>query len=35
MGTQIECLAVGNSFLEKETQDGKLRAESHAAFELD
>ncbi len=35
MGTEIEYLAVGNTFLKKEAQDRKLRGEYHAAFELD
>jgi carbamoyltransferase len=35
MGTQIECLAVGNCWLKKEDQDPALKKNYEAAFELD
>ena len=35
MGTEIECLAVGNSFLRKEDQDQSLKQDYKNAFELD
>jgi len=35
MGTEIECLAVGNCFLRKEDQDPSLKLDYKEAFELD
>jgi carbamoyltransferase len=35
MGTEIECLAVGNCFLAKDDQDPKLKLNYESAFELD
>lgn len=35
MGTEIECLVVGNCFLRKEDQDEKLKLDYKEAFELD
>jgi carbamoyltransferase len=35
MGTEIEALAVGNCFLQKEEQDASLRRDYKGAFELD
>ncbi len=35
MGTEIECLAVGNAFLEKNRQDPALKQDYKDAFELD
>jgi carbamoyltransferase len=35
MGTEIEVLAIGNCFLQKEEQDASLRRDYKGAFELD
>ncbi|WP_151446699.1 carbamoyltransferase family protein [Lacisediminimonas profundi] len=35
MGTELDCLAVGNCFLEKSEQDAALKQNYEAAFELD
>jgi carbamoyltransferase len=35
MGTEIECLAVGNCWLEKERQDPALKQQYETKFELD
>ena len=35
MGTEIECLVIGNCFLEKESQDPNLAQDYKNAFELD
>lgn len=35
MGTELDCLAVGNSYLHKEAQDPALKQNYESAFELD